>query len=983
MTTTLDGYPGLLEAIDDLRGGDPLHPVTVLAPSPAASRDIRRALARAGGSAAVEVVPVTAHLSEQRLAGLHPLRPAGRDAIDAAVLAVLAEAPGALAYAAEQEGTVDAVSRALRGVRHLDDAELEAIVAAEPGALHAEILALALRARRRLRAEGLVEGPELDEAVLRRMRDAGDVILLGGFPDTRVAELLHDRLGELANVRVLPVAPEPAEPALDHVGLLHASDAEEEVNAVVRRVVDLLAEGVPGHEIAVAHPGGIYPNLLFPAFARAGIAVNGTATHGVADSAAARGLLLLLDEDPARIRREAVLDALSSGALATVERHGTRVPAFHAERLTRDTLPVTEGGGWGVLDVTAADVAATRATVMGVPEVTDRDEATAARARALLAWVRDLSAALAAVHEAMGSWVDLAEALVDLIEGFLPKSADRSVLAACAAALGSGVPGAPPAGTTPRTLLARRLPVTAPVGQPGAGVRVELYRDACGRRVRHLFALGCAEGILPPLHRDDPTLPDAVTGDSPAGRQRRLRRVFHAALAAAERVTCSLPRGDLRSTMVYRPSRWLDARVDRILADAGLAGRDPMEISGIPGLDSARSFVAALIEEAPATRQQLWLGVLAQVSPRLIADPERPGAATYRSLLPKPIADRLATAARIQRDRLRGVPSSFNCATYRDPGVLAKGLSASRLEEYIAQPFLYFIGKVLGAEVLDHPVDAEEIDALGKGSLVHAILEDWTNRRIDDQVGAPDADAWADALEAIAEEHLDAHDSAGYLPNLWRRTREQIISAARAFGRLDAHESAFGWRPIAAELTFGGTEGPEVLLDVGAAPPFRFRGSIDRVDVNDITGQYRVTDYKTGKGSGYADVASDTPTAYGTRLQLGIYGLAMRTIHGPAETLGRYLFVELLDPKAAAPGLPGEEQSREVPADAAIAQLTADLTELHRSLRTGWFPPPTEIPRYLADDPAVIRLGGGRLAVEGRRIADHLRGLEVEDTGRE
>jgi ATP-dependent helicase/DNAse subunit B len=80
----------------------------------------------------------------------------------------------------------------------------------------------------------------------------------------------------------------------------------------------------------------------------------------------------------------------------------------------------------------------------------------------------------------------------------------------------------------------------------------------------------------------------------------------------------------------------------------------------------------------------------------------------------------------------------------------------------------------------------------------------------------------------------------------------------------------------------------DVVLSDGRT--IAFRGKADRVD-DDGEGGLVVTDYKTGSGYGYENVAKD-PVDRGRKLQLPLYGLAARGRFGAGlDVLSRYWVV--------------------------------------------------------------------------------------------
>ena len=108
--------------------------------------------------------------------------------------------------------------------------------------------------------------------------------------------------------------------------VLHASDSDDEVRAVVRFVRSQLASGVPGHRIGVYYPSpDPYLRLLHRAFAEAGITVHGPSDSGVGRSAAGLSLIRLLQMDHHLMGR-AGLSIAAEGAWSPPTRAESRSP---------------------------------------------------------------------------------------------------------------------------------------------------------------------------------------------------------------------------------------------------------------------------------------------------------------------------------------------------------------------------------------------------------------------------------------------------------------------------------------------------------------------------------------------------------------------------------------------------------------------------------------------------------------------------------
>jgi ATP-dependent helicase/nuclease subunit B len=226
-------------------------------------------------------------------------------------------------------------------------------------------------------------------------------------------------------------------------------------------------------------------------------------------------------------------------------------------------------------------------------------------------------------------------------------------------------------------------------------------------------------------------------------------------------------------------------------------------------------------------------------------------------------------------------------------------VSATRLELYADCLRKFLFERVLGIHRRTLPEDLWRIEARDRGSLVHAVLEQYVDERV---AGRPRS---LERLLEIAEERLEEAAAGGLVGKalLWRLERAAIGRDLRVFFAEEA-----GLEPVAAELAFGDDEesaAPPLTVALADGSHVRFRGRIDRVD-HGTDGELVVSDYKTGKQTWIADLKDD-PLEKGKRLQLPLYALAARQATGwTGRVVARYWMVS---------------------ADRAAAQYHLELTE--------------------------------------------------------
>ena len=931
-----------------LRSVDPVGRITVIVPSFGASRDLVRALALAGG--AVNVVARTASQVVAELAGpaLAPRAPLPFPLLAAAVEKALDADPGALEPVAAEPVTAEAVAQACLRLGTVD----RAAVAGETP-LHHEVLRLA-EAAHRSTAAAYYPQVEAVSAALERLDRLGEVVLAAPLRGTE----LERRLGAAFSARgIVPVpgtdgaelapASEPDAPgAVTGTHVLHASDSDDEVRAVVRYVRSRLAGGVPGHRIGVYYPSpDPYLRLLLRAFAEAGIAVAGPGTSGLGRTPAGRSLVRLLRVDPDVMPRADLLSIVAEGAVRVLDAEGRSVSSRRLELLTRTRVPVLGGADWDRLAAESVTLS-------------DPDRAAAS---ALLGLVDRVRVGLAAVAAA-STWADVAEAVDHLLTSSFRTGPDLAALRAVVSSL-SELDVVAPALTSDRVVgaVVARLDAHADrVGEEGAGVSVGPIDDAVGRDLDTVCVVGMAEGLLPVLHRPDPLLPEGAVEPPPAERLDERYRVLQSALAAGSaRRLCSFPRGSLRGGGDRIPSRWLLPTLGRLAGTAVHATRWQQAVAGCPHVTSVDSFVDGVLSPPPdlgsdpATPTELRLRVMA--SDGWTVGPGSPAL--------------LARAHEMRRDRRTGAFTRYtgNVESVRDLLTVLDGpVSPTRLEDWAQSPYLFFLATVLRVRTLDEPAAGIEMDLLDYGTLVHEILEAYVAERIAEG-RAPSRERLDQILRARCEAAFDA--APGLVKSLWRRREALLGAELDRWYADDVADLEEGWTPAVTEAVFGRARADgddrdrgtvEVRYPVTTSTGGRellLSGSVDRIDTG--RGTQRVTDYKTGRAPGKDDRPStDDPTLAGTRFQLPLYAAAAEAITvaqgHPARPVSEVRYWYCTEKG-------GYESIGLAVTENVLDRVRADVGNLVDAIDRGWFP-----------------LKGGRGSV--RDLSDLLGGADLDRT---
>jgi RecB family exonuclease len=393
--------------------------------------------------------------------------------------------------------------------------------------------------------------------------------------------------------------------------------------------------------------------------------------------------------------------------------------------------------------------------------------------------------------------------------------------------------------------------------------------------------------VLPDAERD------RVDGalERRADRRVRDRAAYLAALSSAPLQILTFPRADLRAQRAARPAAWLletaKARAGRFVAAEEL---EPGRAAGANGETAAWLRIVSSFDGAvraarePVSLQEhdlqsllRWRGSRAR-HPLVRAEP------ALRAGL-------RATRARAGR-RLDAWDGIIDPALIAPPSG-ETALSPTSLEHWAKCPFRYLLGQILHVQAVDRPEDRDRISPRDRGSLIHAVLEQFlaTHPRTAPEHGWS-ADERAE-LRAAAERWCDEFEGLGLTGRrvLWRLDRARILRELdRVLDTDEAVRAERGLVPHEFELGFGGANDdlPAVRFDLPTGVTVAFRGRIDRVDV-DRDGGFEVFDYKTGRPDVDEATLCDDPVVGGTRLQLAIYSLALRQGTG-RSVRGSYWF---------------------------------------------------------------------------------------------
>jgi hypothetical protein len=934
------------EAVTMAKGGDPLAPVTVLAPTALAALTLRRRLAR-DRSGLLNVAFTTLPQVADRLAAPvlaangHPVLPHLVEA--EAVRAVLADRPPGdpLAAAVGNVAAEQALARTLAELDDLDEPRREQLAAGGRRAAavvdchrrfraataawagRREVLEAAAAAVARGDADGF--GPVVLH-LPRRLRP-GDLALLGGLAERGRLLAIVGRTGDeptdastsdvlVAQLATLlgPAASVPGRPRRRPVApvasVVRAPDPAEEVRVVVRMIVDRLRHGVVPERMAVAfRTRDPYALLLHEELTAAGVPHHGPGVQSLSQTATGRALLGLVGLAPDGFRRADVMRWLRAAPIVDPAT-GRRAPAARWSRRAREA---GVAGGAEQWRQRLARAIASRRSWAVVDDPDAEPDRGLAELESLAGFVDGLL--VDADPGDRRGWTALTTWAESLLDGYLdPTVADdgpagdgeavRDVLRRLRALDSDGVAGAPVDPERFRRVVEHELErVRTPVGRFGHGVALARVADLVGADADVVFLVGLGEGTYPPRPSDDPLVPDAERAVVGLGPRRVTRAEEHrdhvAAMAAAPEVVVSFARADPRAQRERQPARWLlDACSARAGAtvhstDLDVLRDDPSAASWFVDVESFEWWLA---EGCPAASPH-------DFDVGQVAAARRLGRQLHDVALAQddPVLARGFAAADARRRAEVGIWTGFVGARPELVADLAHPRSATALEAWRACPFRYFLSRVLSVAELDDPAEAAEISPADQGSLVHAVLERFLREHRD---RPPDA-AWSDTERAqlvqMADEVADDFVAEGRTgrPLLWRL---QWARLRRHLDRILDDDAALrrdgSVTPVDVELGFGFDDGghPAVAVAIGGGRQVLFRGRIDRIDRSTDGRRLVVLDYKTGSANRFTWLRDESPgrdlTRGGRHLQLHVYAQAARTIYGDdVEVEARYWFV--------------------------------------------------------------------------------------------
>ncbi|MET3808554.1 RecB family exonuclease [Nakamurella sp. UYEF19] len=928
LITTAYGAPAiaaLRSLMAELKSADPMAPVTLLVPNEIAGITARRALATGVTPGATGIaglwISTLPRLAEQlAAASLSPRVPATRALVAAAWRTALNDNPGLFAGVKDHAATIRALTEAHRDLRNLDRDALEAVAAS--GALQHNLIDLHLAVASAVEATCYDE-VELLHTAAQRIRDRpstelGSLVLY--LPqelsnaEIGLARELAERLGltvlagfageATADAAVLHTLEalgfhtgSTAPTAPTATAIRHASDSDDEVRVVVRKLIDSLTTTAP-QRIAVLYGRAIpYARQLHEQLGAAGLLVNGPGTRAVDERAISRGFLGILGLG-LELRRPELFRALAEAPVRNPAGTGM-LPISRWERVSRFAA-VVSGEDWdhrltAYSDLQEAMIATEQAREDPIPSRIDeatrqidsadgmRSFVLSLRSRleqglaqttwpALAAWALDL------FHDLYGEPSDLSNIPPD--EQYSAVAIEQAIRAMSTLAIVESSADLPRLAE----LLSHELQSARPrVGRFGEGVFVGPVSAAVGLDLDVVYVVGLAEDTYPGRSHVDALLPDGVRDAVPqlSGSKDRVGqqlRQLLAAFAAAPQVVATFPRGDLRRSTLRLPSRWLLPSLRQLSGVEKLAATQ-WETGQSAAIVGSPSFAGSLLRTTRLATAQEWRIRAAGVG--ILRDQRVYAAASLIEQRQSP-------------DFTRFDGNLTGSAGLPDFTAADRLVSPTQLESYAVCPHGYFMKRLLRVEPLEQPEELITISPLDIGNLIHQSIDEFVRGQAHSlpSFGVPWTEKQRAELVEIASRKASDFETRGLTghPMLWAAERVRILSDLARMLRDDNE-----WRQgreaevLTTELTFGSDGHPAVEVALPSGRVVRMRGSADKVD-RARDGTLLVTDIKTGSPQKFSVLEKD-PVAGGTLLQLPVYAHAARQSLGDSPVSAQYWFV--------------------------------------------------------------------------------------------
>jgi len=407
----------------------------------------------------------------------------------------------------------------------------------------------------------------------------------------------------------------------------------------------------------------------------------------------------------------------------------------------------------------------------------------------------------------------------------------------------------------------------APRSEPGRGVIVTSFEQTIGYKFDHLFLIGLNDGVFPEIY--SPSLFN-LKEHQPSENEKLIeqRYLFYQTLCTFGKEVCILwhTSSDDKKSETMR-SQFVDALEEIVTFSEIPSEQQELKIFSsnefFRYVGSAKNISGVAISLAKKERldKNPLKTLQEQIPHSILVEKRRSESALseYSGVLP---FDKLTETEK------------EDLFAYRN-----RVYSISQLETYAACPFKFFSKYILHLESGLQNESEEGLSGAERGTILHETLYQILSglrERKEDIRSLSDED-----FHRISNEILSSQNKPGkYGKNhpFWRLDKETVFEPPQPgrgmlqkFIEAERKYAAFITKPSFFETTFGSPQSEEKSdkmlfrrepVEIGG---MKFRGKIDRIDMDETSGIFSVTDYKSGKSATHKEISS------GMSLQLPLY----------------------------------------------------------------------------------------------------------------
>ena len=284
-------------------------------------------------------------------------------------------------------------------------------------------------------------------------------------------------------------------------------------------------------------------------------------------------------------------------------------------------------------------------------------------------------------------------------------------------------------------------------------------------------------------------------------------------------------------------------------------------------------------------------------------------------------------------------------------------LNVTEFRSYLACPYRYFLRHVLKLQTLDD--DAVELDALSFGNVLHEVLRKFGQSDLRDSADAEKLRKWlCQLLDEVAEDQFGPRRRAAINVQL-----KQLESRLEAFARWQATWRREGWTIAYAEVSVRPRVDVSDVSQTDAAHqpaftvdglPVWLHGRIDRIDHNEVTGEWAIFDYKSGDKGASPEETHRKRKSEWVDLQLPLYRHLARVFSLSQEPRLGYIN---LPKDLGGVGASFAEWSRDELSDADAAAMRVARCVACREFWPPTDPPPSSLQEF--NDICQVKVFGG------------------------